>query len=168
MTNNDWAAKQETEEAAVKAVHEQAFKTALMSTAPAAINPETGNTVAYDGMRALLANGPDPLPEKEADYRRARKKARIKTKGEPPDYKRIAGSKVVLKFEIPHCGWEMDDVGWVTEDGRIWETNHGGLCEMSPQELAELDERVDAWARGVHNAREEAKLLRAQRKEERG
>ena len=82
--------------------------------------------------------------------------------GDHPDYEEIDGSKVVLQFEIPHTGWEMDNAGWITEDGRAWETSHGTCpIEMTPQELAELDERVDAWARGVHAAREVSQVHRA-------
>ena len=29
----------------------------------------------------------------------------------------------------------MDNKGWVTEDAKIYTTDHGGLCEMSVREL---------------------------------
>ena len=148
-----------------KAAMDQTFKNALVTTAPDPVNPKTGNTYIYDGMRAIFKD----MPEKQADYERERKANAVEVVGDwDRDCESIDGKKVVRHFYQPHCGWEMDQHCWLTEDGRIWGTNHGRIYEMSPQELAELDEQVDAWARGVHDAREEAKLLRAQRKEERG
>ena len=50
----------------------------------------------------------------------------------------IDGKKVVYEFIVLHKGWEMDNEGWVTEDGRMWCTNHGGLYEMGATELHEF------------------------------
>lgn len=53
----------------------------------------------------------------------------------------IDGSKIVHEFLILREGWEMDNYGWVTEDGRIWETSHGGRpYRVTP---AQLDEKIE-------------------------
>ena len=49
----------------------------------------------------------------------------------------IEGSKVIHEFPIPRIGWEMDNVGWITEDGRVWTTSHG-------HRIHELSE-TEAW-----------------------
>lgn len=130
-------------EAALKTIHEHATWNALAAT--------HGPTDIVTGAMLRL----DPRGAAEP-------RETITVVGEDPDYEEIDGSKVVLQFEIPYVGWEMDNTGWITEDGRAWETSHGGgPIEMTPEELAALDERVDGWARGVHAAREAAQLRRA-------
>lgn len=47
----------------------------------------------------------------------------------------IDGSRVVYEFTILREGWEMDNKGWVTEDGNLFTTNHGSLCSLKPEEL---------------------------------
>lgn len=61
----------------------------------------------------------------------------------------IDGSKVVEEFVVMRPGWEMDELGWITEDGRVWETSHGsGPIEWELEEIiAKLVETQD----GVHS-----------------
>ena len=47
----------------------------------------------------------------------------------------IEGSRVVLTFTILRKGWEMDNDGWVTEDGGVWTTSHGGLLRLDAGSL---------------------------------
>ena len=66
----------------------------------------------------------------------------------------INGKRVVHTFTILFEGWEADNYGWVTEDGKIWTTNHGRLCEMSAQELREKIEETEASLAGLKLARD--------------
>ena len=123
----------------------------------------TGTTVKATNAifsNALAKSGNATAIEEWAAARR--KKAIEVVGGDDEDCESIDGKKVVLHFYQPHCGWEMDQHCWLTEDGRVWATNHGSLYEMSPEELAELDEQVAEWARGVHAAREAARKLRGE------
>ena len=59
----------------------------------------------------------------------------------------INGSKVVFEFEVLYLGWEVDPYGWVTEDGKMWHTNHGGLIEIEPSDMHErIKEAADSIA----------------------
>lgn len=50
----------------------------------------------------------------------------------------IRGSDVVYEFKVLHHEWEVDGYGWVTEDGRVWHSNHNSIHEISISELASL------------------------------
>ena len=50
--------------------------------------------------------------------------------------KSLGGSEVIKTFTILHDGWDTDNEGWITKDGRIWTTSYGGSpYEMSAEEL---------------------------------
>ena len=60
----------------------------------------------------------------------------------------ILGLDLHLRFTILHDGWEMDNDGYITTDGNIYTTSHGGrLYEMSLEELdrkiAEAEDSLD-------------------------
>ena len=45
----------------------------------------------------------------------------------------------VLEFPILRIGWEMDNVGWITEDGKVYTTSHESrFQEMIKEELQAL------------------------------
>ena len=49
---------------------------------------------------------------------------------------------------ILHSGWEMDNYGWITSDGQVWTTSHGGKhYPMTSQEVqAHIDETRSSLA----------------------
>ena len=60
----------------------------------------------------------------------------------------IDGRNVVQEFIVLHHEWECDGYGWVTEDGRIWHTDHSGEpYEISPNDCLKL---MDTVANRVH------------------
>ena len=68
-------------------------------------------------------------------------------------YEEIDGSRVKSTFAILHSGWEMDNVGWITEDGRVWTTSHGGApYEMGADELREKISEILSSLDGLINA----------------
>ena len=71
----------------------------------------------------------------------------------------INGVKVIHEFKVLHHQWECDGYGWVTLDGKIWLTNHGGLHEA---DISMLSERIDAAIEslaGIHEAKRLHKKL---------
>ena len=64
----------------------------------------------------------------------------------------IEGSKVIHEFVILREGWEMDNYGWVTEDKKIFSTNHGVLVEMDREELWDLIQSANKMLYGMHAA----------------
>ena len=52
-------------------------------------------------------------------------------------FKTIDGSQVVYQYTVLHKGWEADEQGWVTEDGRVWGTSHGQVLELNLDEFEE-------------------------------
>ena len=40
-------------------------------------------------------------------------------------FKAIDGSKVLHEFPVLWDAWECDNLGWITEDKRVWGTTHG-------------------------------------------
>ena len=77
----------------------------------------------------------------------------------------IDGSRVIYEFTILHDGWEMDNRGWVTKDGRIFTTSHGGPYEM---EIGELEDEVRTHAKvlGRMLAAKELSRVRLKKKEQ--
>ena len=61
-------------------------------------------------------------------------------------------SGVRERFVILHEGWEMDNVGWIANDGRIWTTNHGRLQSMNRNELETRIQEAEASLRGLRRA----------------
>ena len=59
----------------------------------------------------------------------------------------IQGQKVIHTFLVLHEGWEADNAGWVTEDGRVWTTSHGSRPQLArpgwlETQLAEAEQSV--------------------------
>ena len=69
---------------------------------------------------------------------------------------KLGGSRVTQEFRILHDGWEADNVGWVTEDGRVWTTSHAG----SPYEMSdsELDEKIGETVSSLQGLMEARKV----------
>ena len=59
---------------------------------------------------------------------------------------------IIHEFTILHEGWEMDNLGWVMDDGRIYTTNHGGECEMPRQALLHKIKETKDSLRGLEKA----------------
>ena len=54
---------------------------------------------------------------------------------------------VVREFLILREGWEMDNLGWITEDGKVYTTSHGGRpFEMS---VDEVQKHIDETGRSL-------------------
>ena len=66
----------------------------------------------------------------------------------------LDGSTVVHEFLLMRPGWEMDNTGWVTKDGRLWLTSHGG----PPYECSRI-EILKELTRTTRSAAEIAKAL---------
>ena len=65
----------------------------------------------------------------------------------------IDGVKVVHEFSVLWPGWECDQYGWVTEDGRAWMTTHGS--DPYEADASDLLERMDVAlgsAEGIRKA----------------
>ena len=54
----------------------------------------------------------------------------------------INGSRIVRKFPILRDSWEMDNVGYITEDGNVYTTNHETIVEYHKSEM--LADMADA------------------------
>ena len=70
------------------------------------------------------------------------------------------GFQVVGRFVVLHNGWEMDNEGWITSDGQVWTTSHGGNpYPMTSQEVqAHIDETSSSFE-GLIRAREAMKAI---------
>lgn len=64
------------------------------------------------------------------------------------EYGRLGGSKIIQKFLILYDGWEMDNEGYVTEDGRIWWTSHGS--QPFEADAGEVMEKLDETRRSAN------------------
>ena len=65
----------------------------------------------------------------------------------------IEGVKVQTEFLILREGWEMDNWGWITADGKVYTTSHGGrLYEMRIEELESHIEETERSLFGLHLA----------------
>lgn len=60
-------------------------------------------------------------------------------------------SGVRERFTILHAGWELDNIGWITNDGRVYTTSHGSApCPMSMDMLkAKIEETTESLHRLV-------------------
>lgn len=89
----------------------------------------------------------------------------IETNQELLDYAKTHGYpdavKVVHVATITHCGWEMDNQGWIVEMAdkslKAFTTNHGGLCEWS---LSELEEKIKETEESLTSLKEAQKLIK--------
>ena len=67
--------------------------------------------------------------------------------------KSIEGSEVIKTFTILYNGWETDNEGWITKDGRVWTTSHGGSpYEMSTEQVKEKIEEANLSLMGLIDA----------------
>ncbi len=88
-----------------------------------------------------------------------------KTNQELLDYIKARGNpnavKVLHVVTILHCGWEMDNLGWIVEMSdkslKAFTTNHGGLCEWS---LSELEEKIKETEESLTSLKEAQKLIK--------
>lgn len=76
-------------------------------------------------------------------------------------YLELDGSKVVLQFKIPWCGWECDENGWMTEDGRLWGSNHGSPGEFEDGEFERWLAERQGWVAGMESALERSRKIRS-------
>lgn len=65
----------------------------------------------------------------------------------------IDGSPVIRKILLLRESWEDDEAGWILEDGRVFGTNHGALCEMDEVDIERVMEKVAAALSGLLEAR---------------
>ena len=69
------------------------------------------------------------------------------------DIEYINGSRVLETFVILHEGWEMDNQGFILEDGTVWTTSHGKLYQMEVGEavenIKELSTSLAGWSRAL-------------------
>lgn len=68
-------------------------------------------------------------------------------------FKTIDGSQLVCRYTVLREGWEFDEQGWVTEDGRVWGTSHGQVVELSLDEFEEEMATVAASLKSMKAAR---------------
>ena len=67
---------------------------------------------------------------------------------------RVPGN-VVDEFVILRSGWEMDNIGWITDDGRVFTTSHGGgPYQMGADEIDRHIEETRASLAGLTRARQ--------------
>ena len=65
---------------------------------------------------------------------------------------------VVHEFVVLEQGWEMDPWGWVTDDGTVWGTTHGGApWPMLIETLQQHIDNTQACIDGLIRARDLAK-----------
>ncbi len=64
----------------------------------------------------------------------------------------IQGQTVLMRFLILHEGWAVDNVGWVTTDGRIWTTIEGKMNEIRPQDMEYLFKQSMEFNEGLVDA----------------
>lgn len=69
--------------------------------------------------------------------------------------------KVLHVVTILHCGWELDNYGWIVEMAdkslKAFTTNHTGLCEWS---LSELEEKIKETEESLTSLKEAQKLIK--------
>ena len=69
--------------------------------------------------------------------------------------------KVVHVVTILHCGWELDNYGWIVEMAdkslKAFTTNHAGLCEWT---LSELEEKIKETEESLTGLKEAQKLIK--------
>lgn len=57
-------------------------------------------------------------------------------------------SGVRERFTILHAGWELDNVGWIANDGSVYTTNHGGA--PYPMSMDELKAKIEETKESLH------------------
>ncbi len=57
-------------------------------------------------------------------------------------------SGVRERFTILHAGWELDNVGWIANDGRVYTTSHGGA--PYPMSTGELKAKIEETTESLH------------------
>ena len=81
------------------------------------------------------------------------------------EVEQISKLKVISEFLILHEGWEMDNQGWVLEDGSLRATNHGGLYVMDQRELEGFLRTTKEVVTGLEDAVALADLIRRLRQD---
>ena len=61
-------------------------------------------------------------------------------------------SECSSKFLILHTGWEMDNLGWVMPDGRVYTTNHGWPCRMPVEAIEKKIDEAELSIAGLKRA----------------
>ncbi|GEM_PF-6745071 len=57
-------------------------------------------------------------------------------------------SGVRERFTIPHTGWELDNVGWIANDERVYTTSHGGA--PFPMSMDVLRAKIEETTESLH------------------
>ncbi len=57
-------------------------------------------------------------------------------------------SGVRERFTILHAGWELDNVGWIANDGRVYTTSHGGA--PFPMSMDKLKAKIEETTESLH------------------
>ncbi|MDE0672563.1 MAG: hypothetical protein OXH72_12560 [Caldilineaceae bacterium] len=57
-------------------------------------------------------------------------------------------SGVRERFTILHAGWELDNVGWIANDGRVYTTSHGSA--PFPMSMDELKAKIEETTKSLH------------------
>ena len=60
--------------------------------------------------------------------------------------------KVIETFTILHFGWEMDNIGWITDAGEVYSTSHGGLHKLNISEVRNFLKETKESLSGLENA----------------
>ena len=73
-------------------------------------------------------------------------------------YQQIQGQNVKSEFVILHHEWECDGYGWVTEDGRVWVTSHGGdPFEASAETIERFIDSAESCLEGLRTVYDDMK-----------
>ena len=72
--------------------------------------------------------------------------------GTGEDTTEIDGSRVVYTFRMYYHKWECDGWGWVTEDGRMYASNHGRVHEVTTGLLVKKADELNDAVRGILKA----------------
>ena len=55
-------------------------------------------------------------------------------------------------FVIMHKGWELDNKGWVMDDGSVFTTNHMTVCEMTAADIVHHISKTESCLFGLNLA----------------
>lgn len=57
-------------------------------------------------------------------------------------------SGVRERITILHADWELDNVGWIANDGRVYTASHGGA--PFPMSMDELKAKIEEMTKSLH------------------
>ena len=66
----------------------------------------------------------------------------------------INGSEIVDRFTVLHERWDMDNEGYITEDGNVWLCSHGNVYRASWSEIHEYILDTQESLDGLRRARD--------------